>query len=214
MNVTPRPFTVSASRIRGLPGASSELAQRRLQCGKIMSVAARRLPAKRSKFAFQLSQIADIPYPGVRLDLVMINDDGQAIEAIVGSAGEGFPKLSFLQFPVACENKNPSGLSKQAAGFEHAFRLRDSHSERSRVCVAIRGVDIRVARQPAETAKLMKQGKLQKPQTDQRGIEAGGVVPLRRKVHVPEFSGRVLFHFLEEEPGDDIQAAETAADMP
>ena len=126
-----------------------------------MSAAARRSPAKGSKLGFQISQIADVLYPGVGLDLIMIHNDSERFEAVVGSADEGFPNLSFLQLPVAHENENAATLSQQVAGLEHAFCLGDTHAERSRVRVAVRGVDIRMTRQPAEAAKSMKQGKFQ-----------------------------------------------------
>ena len=81
-----------------------------------MSAAARRFPAKGLKLGFQISQIANVLYPGIGLDLIMIHNDRERLEAVVGSADEGFPNLSFLQLPVARENENAATVVPAGGG--------------------------------------------------------------------------------------------------
>src|SRR5215510_714696 len=82
----------SLDRVRnddfGTIGYAIERSKRVLNRMHIMTVTATDMPAKRTQLCLDVPEVADISHPGIRLDLVVIDDRDDLPEPHVGGRGE------------------------------------------------------------------------------------------------------------------------------
>ena len=207
MNRTPFPFTVGDQHLGPVAG-TTQTAQRCSKRREIVSVTPRHFPAKDPELCFEIPQIADIPYPGVRLDLVVIHDQRELAQATAGRACQRFPNLSFLQLAVSREDEQPTCLALRSMGKRHPLCLGDPHAQRAGVGDDSRSADVGVARQTAEAPQPMDLLEGDQTEAEEDRVQAGGVVSLGGKVKV------LRLQLIEVQPGDDVQAGEAAPDVP
>jgi len=62
------------------------------------------LPAISFELWLKVAQAADIVHPGVGLELVVIDDDRQLVEAFMNRRLQGLPELPFLELAVSRED--------------------------------------------------------------------------------------------------------------
>jgi hypothetical protein len=116
------------------------------------------MPAERAKLLFNQPQIADGGHCRVRLELVVIDDDDDFAETLVGGRLQRLPDLAFLQFAVTGHHDDSPGAPEEPVRARHAVRFRDAHAKRAGVGGDERRRDIGVARQSTKPAQLMNQG--------------------------------------------------------
>src|SRR5262249_28814129 len=59
-----------------------------LNRANVVTIAAADVPTERLEFGFDVAQIADLAYPRIRLDLVVIDDDGDLAELEIRGGGK------------------------------------------------------------------------------------------------------------------------------
>ena len=102
---------------------------------------------------------------------------------------ERLPELPFLQLAVAGQHEDAARRAGQAVGQRHPLGLRDAHAERAGVGLDVRRLDVRMSRQPVQTAKLVELVGRQQAEPDQHRVERRRVVPLRREEDVARLVG-------------------------
>jgi hypothetical protein len=94
-----------------------------LEVRQVMAIAAGYRPAIRLQLADEIAQAADPLDQSVRLDLVVIDDDGNLVEAVVGRALERLPELTLLQLAIAGQDVDLASPTHQSIGLHEALRL-------------------------------------------------------------------------------------------
>ena len=136
------------------------------------------MPAKGSQLRFQVSKIADFGNQCIGLQLVVIDDDGDLVQIVVGCGNQGFPELPLLQFTIARKHVDIAWPLEQSVGDHHALGLGNPHAKRAGVGDDIGGGNIGVTGQPAEAAQLVDQLEIQLALADEGVVKAGRIVPL------------------------------------
>ena len=214
MKDTPLPFTVSAMITLGRFSTSSRARKRPLERGDVVAVAPRDVPSEGAELGLDVAKVADARHPGVRLNLVVIDDGDDLTEAAIGGRAERFPELAFLQLAVAGEHEDAALDAGQTIGQHDALGLRDAHAQRAGVGLDVRRLDVRVSGQPVQTAELMQLLFGKQAQPDQHVVERGRVVALRREEDVGRLRALVeIAHLVEEQPAHDVERAEARADV-
>ena len=62
------------------------------------------LPPKAAELSVEISEWADVFHPGIRLDLVVIDDDRNLIQAQFGGRRQRLPDLALLKLAVPRSN--------------------------------------------------------------------------------------------------------------
>src|SRR5919201_1149342 len=106
MNETPPPFFVCAITSFG----------RRRERAQVVPVAARDRPSERATLRLQVADVADLVYPGVRLDQVPVDDHRDLVQAAVGGRLQRLPELPLLKLTVAGEDVRPARAAGEAVG--------------------------------------------------------------------------------------------------
>src|SRR5512132_349588 len=75
---------------------------------EVVAAAARNMPSESPEFCFQITQVADLTYELIRLQLVVIDDDREIGEFLIDRTLKRFVDLSFLQLSVTRHHKNSS----------------------------------------------------------------------------------------------------------
>ncbi len=165
-------------------GHARELLECPANRAQVVSVSPLHFPAERTELVLDRAEIADGRHGSIRLQLVVIDDDGDFGELLVGGRLQGFPDLAFLQLAVAGHHDNPSAASGQAFRAGHAVRFRDPHAERAGVGRDKRRGDVRMSGQAAEPPQLVQEIEVEFLECDEQCVQRGRVVPLRREVHI------------------------------
>ena len=195
-------------------GDRIERAERPLKGPQVMAATPADVPPERAKLRFDVAEIADLPHPRVRLDLVVVDDRDNLAELHVRRRAERLPELPFLQLAVAGEHEDAARRTRQPVRERHPLGLRDAHAERTGVRLDVRRLDVRVSRQPANPAKLMELVCRKQTESDQHRIERRGVVPFRGKEDVAVVRPLVeIAQLVQEEPRHDLERAEAGADV-
>ena len=178
MNDTPLPLTVSAMSALGRSVIGSQAAQRRLESDEVMAVAPRDVPAECTQPLLEIAQIVHLVDPGVRLNLVVVDDRDNLAEACMGRRRERLPELPFLQLAVASQHEHAAAIARQPVRERHPLRLRDAHAEGTRVGLHVGRLDVRMARQSIQTAQVVELVLRQEPEPDQHGVQGRRVMAL------------------------------------
>src|SRR3954462_3228068 len=112
------------------------------------------VPAERAQLRFEVAQVTDLLHPGVRLNLVVVDDRDDLAEPPVRRRHERFPELSFLEFAVPRQYENAPAVTRQAIGQRHPLRLRDPHPERPGIRLDERCLHVRMAWQSVDAPEL------------------------------------------------------------
>ena len=157
-----------------------------------MSVDPLGLPAKSFELWLKVAQAADIVHPGVGLELVVIDDDRQLVEAFMNRRLQGLPELPFLELAVSREDKHAPLFSLEPVRQDHAACLGDPHSEGARVGGNVRRADIGMPGKAVEPPELMNPAELEEPQAQEHAVAAGDIVAFRGEVNVPKLAAPCL----------------------
>ena len=103
------------------------------QRGHVMAIATRNVPAESLEFGLEIAEVARLAHPDIRLHLVVIDNDGNAVDLVIGRGNERFPNLAFLQFAVAGHHKEAAIASRKPIGERHALGFRNAHAKRAGV---------------------------------------------------------------------------------
>ena len=125
MKETPFPFTVSAMIDLRQVRHVVERAERPLERRDVVAVAARHVPAERAELRLEVAEVADVLHPGVRLNLVVIDDrDDLAQSAIRGrrSDSQNCPSCSSPS-PVSTKTRRSMPASRLASTMPFAFEM-------------------------------------------------------------------------------------------
>ena len=170
------------------------------------------MPAERASFASRSPRSDDLRDPGVGLDLVVVDDRRRSRRGRgwrpSRSDSQNCPSCSSPS-PVSTKTRPPRPASRLAQ--HHALGLGDAHAERAGVGLTMSGVarrrDGRAGRAAAAARAMPSTASM--PEADQHGVERRRVVPLGR-----EDSGRSVGPSAsQEQPADDVEAAEARADV-
>ncbi len=101
MNDTPLPLTVSAISTLGRSTMARSLWNARSHRAQIVTVRAFHVPSEGPELGGEVTEIADVSDPGVGLDLVVVDDDGDLAEAARGRRWKRLPDLPLLELAVA-----------------------------------------------------------------------------------------------------------------
>ena len=198
-----------------LVGDAVQRAERALQRGNVVAVAADDVPPERAELGFDVTEITDGRHPGVRLNLVVIDDRHDLSETKVRGRSERLPELSFLELAVAGQHEDASWRTLQAIGQRHSLGFGDSHAKRARVCLDEWRLDVRVSRQSVQATQLVKHVGGQQPQADEHVVERRRVVPLGGEEHVTRLGPLIeIAQLVEKQPAHDLERAEAGADVP
>jgi hypothetical protein len=196
-------------------GDRVERAEGALERRHVVPVDPADVPSERAQLGLEVAEVADLPHPGVGLDLVVVDDGDDLAESAVGGRSERLPELPFLQLPVTRQHEDAPRPPGQPVGDRHPLRLRDAHAERAGVGLHVRRLDVRMPGQPVQAAQLVQHVGRQQAEPDEHVVQRRGVVPLRREEEVG-LPGPFLqvAHLVEEQPAHDLQRAEAGADVP
>ena len=214
MKETPFPFTVSAMITLGRFSTSSS-------ARNVFSSAATSWPSQRTtcqpnarNFASMSPRLLTLLHPGVGLNLVVIDDGDDLAEAAIRGGRQRLPELPFLQLAVAGEHEDAALGAGEAVGQHHALRLRDAHAQRAGVGLDVWRLDMRVAGQAVQTAKLVQLVLGQQAKADQHVVERWCVVALRREEDVGMLGPLCeIANLVQEYPAHDLERAEARADV-
>ena len=78
---------------------------------RIVAVAAPHFPSERAELVLDRAEIAHRRHQRVRLELVVIDDDDDLAETLVGDRLQRFPDLPFLQLAVAGHHEHASAAA-------------------------------------------------------------------------------------------------------
>ena len=212
MKETPAPFSVSATISAGRRARRREARERRARArATSLPVAARRRPSRRPRTFASRSPRSDTSRdPGVGLDLVVVDDDGDLVQAAVRGGLQRLPELALLQLAVAGEDVDAAAAAGQPVGEDEAACALEMPipSEPVFVTHLRRGCDVRMARAGRPAAAGGGSGRSRsRPSADQHGVEPGRVVALGGEVAVARAE------HLEVKPGQDVDAAEARAEV-
>ena len=165
----------------------ADLAERRERAAKLVDVvpvAGRHVPAERAEPLLELAERHDLVGRLVRLQLVAIDDDGEARQALVRGRLEPLVVLALLQLAVADHDDDAPASPEMALRPRDAASLRDPHPERAGVGLDPRDADVRMTVEAAEPAQPQESLARDHTERVQRRVETRHVVSLRREVHV------------------------------
>ena len=175
---------------------------------EVVSVALGDRPAEGRHLRAQISEIAHLLDPRVRLHLVAVDDHGDLVQPAVGGRLQRLPELPLLELAVAGEHVDAAGAAEHAIGEHEPARLRDAHPERAGARHDLgRRRHVRMPGQAVQPPQLVDQVEVEPPERREHGVQAGHVVALGREVAV------AVAEHLEMEPGDDVERAERRAGM-
>ena len=202
-------------RLRPL-GLLAERGERRAELGGIVAVARLHAPAERAEPALELTERDDLFGGLVGLQLVAVDDDGEAGEALLRGRLQALVVLAFLQLAVADHHDDTASAAQMPLGPGDAAALRDAHPERPGVRFDAGHSHVRVSVEPAETTQSEESLARDSPEREERRVQTRHVVPLGREVDVaigalPAELRRV--QLLEEEEGDDVHRAQTGTQV-
>ena len=180
MNETPVPLTVSAMMTLGRSVILRKRLERSPQRGEVVAVAARDIPAERAELGLEVAQVADARHPGVRLDLVVVDDHRDLAQSARSPPRPATPRTG----PPAARRRRSArrslpGVPCEPVGEGHALGLRDAHAERAGVghdARRRRRRDDPAARPGGAAAWMCSKGRT--PEPDQHRVEARRVVAL------------------------------------
>ena len=185
MNDTPLPLIVRATSACGRSLiAARTTRKRRAKLAEVVSVAGRDVPAERTEALLELAERDDLVRRLVRLELVAIDDDREPGEALVRGRLEPLVVLALLQLAVADHDDDPPAAAEVALRPRDPAALRDPHPERAGVRLDPRHADVRMTVEPAEPAQPEEPLARDHAEREERRVEAGHVVALRREVDV------------------------------
>ena len=135
--------------------------------------------------------------------LVVVDDDGDLVQAAVGGRLERLPELALLQLAVAGEDVDAPGRPARRSARTKPRAL-EMPMPSDPVFVTICGVAARRDGRGARRAGAAGgcSSKSSRPSADEHGVQARRVVPLGGEVAV------AVAHRLEVQPRDDVQRAE------
>ena len=199
-------------RVAALAEAREDVAQR----GVVVAVARLDLPAERAELRLEVAEREDLLRRLVGLQLVVVDDDPEAAEPVVGRRLERLPVLALLQLAVAGHHDDdaaPAGLPLRP---RDPASLGDAHAERAGVGLDPGHADVRMAVEPAEPPQPREPLRREHAEPVQRRVQARHVVALRREEDVPvgivEAELRDV-QLLVEQVHDDVERAEARAEM-
>ena len=145
MKDTPLPLTVWATMNVGAPRRGLRLVERLADLGDVVAVDLEHGPAEGLPLGDHGLEVEDLRHEVVELDLVVVEDDGEVVERVVGLAelgrGHGrLPHLALLDLAVAEDAVHARGRAGELEPEGHAERDREALAER-----AGRGLDARAA---------------------------------------------------------------------
>ena len=178
-----------------------------------MAVAAADLPPEGSEFGLEVAKVARLAHPDIRLQLVVVDDDGDGIEPVIGGGNQRFPDLAFLQLSVAGHHEDAAVAAKQPVGEDHALGLGDAHAERARIGDDVRRGNVGVAWKAAEPAELAQSVRRQLPASDHGSVEARRVMTLGREEQVRRTAVFAPAQLVQQQPGENVERAEARPDM-
>ena len=155
----------------------AELSECLRQRAQIVAVEPPDFPTEGAELVFDRSEIAHRGDRGVRLVSVVVDNDRDLAEPVVGDRLQRFPDLPFLQLAVAGHDDDAAAAAGGAPRARHAVRLRDAHPERSGIGRDERRLDVRMAGQSAEAAETVKEIEIQLVEGDEQRVQRGRVVP-------------------------------------
>src|SRR4051812_9859508 len=142
-----------------------------------MAIAACDVPAERREFCLKIPEIARFRHPDVRLELIVIDNDRDGVEAVIGGREERFPNLALLQLAVAGEDEDAPVAAKALVGEHYPLGLRDAHAKGAGVGDDVgRARDVWVAGKTTEAAELPRRFGRKPAAGDHRGVEAWRVM--------------------------------------
>ena len=147
---------VSAMTTFGRSVTASSARKVRFERGDVVTVHPTHVPPERTKLRFEIAEAADVLDPGIRLDLVVVNDGDDLGETACRRRAERFPELPFLQFAVARQHEYASRRACLTVGDRHPFGFRNAHPERAGVCLDEWRLDVRMPRQPVQPSQLVQ----------------------------------------------------------
>ncbi len=150
MNDTPLPLMVSAMNTFGRSVTVANCASAsRMTAGSWPSPRRTSQPNV-AELVLDRTEVADRRHERVGLELVVIDDDDDLGDLLVGDRLERLPDLPFLQLAVAGHHEHAAAAAGVAIGARHAVGLRDAHAERAGVGRDERRGHIGVARQSVQ----------------------------------------------------------------
>ena len=174
------------------------------------------MPAERAEALLELADRDDLVGRLVRLQLVAVDDDGEARQPLVRRGLQPLVVLALLQLAVTEHDDDPAATSEVALRPGDPPPLRNAHSERARVRLDSGHAHVRMPVEPTQPTQPREALLRDDPERVQRRVQARDVVPLRREVDVPV--GRVPadrrgVQLLEEEERDHVHCAERRAEV-
>ncbi len=184
MKETPLPLIVRAtSGLRPVLDLA-ERGERRAELLEGVPVARHHVPAERSESLLELADRDDLVGRLVRLQLVPVDDDGEAGEPFVRRRLQPFVVLALLQLAVAEHDDDSTASTEMPLRPRDPATLRDPHPERARVRLDPRHADVRVAVETTEPTQSREALARDDAERVERRVQARHVVPLRREVDV------------------------------
>ena len=202
-------------RLRAIADPAERL-ERVTKLADVVAVTGHDVPAEGTEPGLELAERDDLVRRLVRLELVAIDDDREARQALVRGRLEPFVVLTLLQLAVADHDHDPPAAAEVPLRPRDPAALRDAHTERPGVGLDTGDSDVRMTVEPTETAQPQQPLTRDHAEPVKRRVEAWHVVPFRGEVHVaigrgPADSRRV--QLLEEEESDNVHGAERRAEM-
>ena len=175
------------------------------------------VPAERAELRLEVAERDDLLRRLVGLHLVAVDDDPEPAEPLVRGRLERLPVLALLQLPVSGHDDDPPSAAELPLRERDPAPLRDAHPERARARLDPGHADVRMPVEPAEAPQPEQTLARDDTEREERRVQAGHVVALRREEDVPvgivePALGDV--QLLEQEVRDDVERAEGGAEVP
>ena len=170
-------------RLRAIADLAERL-ERVAKLADVVAVAGRDVPAEGTEPRLELAERDDLVRRLVRLELVAIDDDRKARQALVRGGLEPFVVLTLLQLAVADHDDDPTAAAEVPLRPRDPAALRDAHPERAGVGLDPGDADVRMTVEPTEPAQPQQPLARDHAERVERRVEPWHVVPLRGEVHV------------------------------
>ena len=138
-------------RLRAIADPAERL-ERVTKLADVVAVTGRDVPAEGTEPGLELAERHDLVRRLVRLELVAIDDDRKARQALVRGGLEPFVVLTLLQLAVADHDDDPPAAAEVPLRPRDPAALRDPHTERPGVGLDTGDSDVRMTVEPTETA--------------------------------------------------------------
>ena len=177
MKETPLPLTVSQQMNFGLPGLCG---RRRGDGVDIVPVHGDSVKAEGGKLRADVAEGHDVVVPAVYLQAVMVENNGEVIELIMGGGHCGLPYLTLLALAVADHGVHLIALAAVLCGHSHAYG--DGYTLTERAGAGIDAGSFILVRMPLQvTSELTQSHKLllrEEALVCQHRVKRGAAMPL------------------------------------